>query len=281
MVNTELIFQAYLNADKGFFDLKWLADPIKHQFNLLVKNQSNITVYFKLFETIGNWQFGTSLPGSDNVALGGISPGTESLALLDMVRSKPAGEALDTGNFILKAYSDSGYTVEIASQTLAIQMRIEDLENWTDVTISDFDDGTAQGWSLSNLSVVSDKSVEAGGYSLRGTFQAWDSLTKTLSIPNKNKVRIAFFFAMYHTGYCTFALKPLRVLVDGTEVFYVSQGFSIFSTTKGWYKAVADLSAYKGLSKSVQISANVALIGGSGGYTGYLWFDRVVLAGKD
>ncbi|GAH32866.1 unnamed protein product [marine sediment metagenome] len=47
-----LIFEAYMNAAIPYIDKKWLADPVVHKHRLLVRNQSNQTLYFKLFNAI-------------------------------------------------------------------------------------------------------------------------------------------------------------------------------------------------------------------------------------
>lgn len=270
MVNAELIFEAYLNAAIPYIDMKWLADPINHLWRLFVRNQSNQTLYFKLFNAIPNWDFGTSLPGSDEKELGAIGAGGSGYYNIDMVREVPVGEIYDDGNFTLKAYTDAGYSNEIASADKFVTIDIQDIENWTDVTIHDFDDGTVQGWSMTRFVLSQVKSVEAGGWSMYADdyVQTWEAmfLSKSLSIPNRNKCSLGFF---YHTA------EPLNLSVslDAETVFYVP---GLPSTGTNWWKVVVNLSPYRGQTKTIKVDFSVTIA-----VNPKLAVDRIVLAGKD
>lgn len=284
MVNAVLLFEAYLNAAIPYIDMKWLADPIVHTFALLVKNQSNQSLYFKLFNAIPNWDFGTSLPGSDENALGAISAGSSKLFMIDMVREVPVGETYDGGNLTLKAYTDAGYTNEIASDELYATIDIQDIENWTDVAISDFDDGTAQGWSLSGFGVSNSKSVEVGGYSLlfqspTSDFQVvWTTAyaQKSVDIPNRNKCSLGFFLTWINGGIDYLRVK---VLLNSIEILSWYKTFPVDGVDI-WEKFVANLSPYKGQSKTIKIELYVAQRRYATPGAKY-WLDRIVIAGKD
>jgi len=271
MVNAYLIFEAYLNADKVCIDKKWLADPINHKWYLTVKNQSAQTLYFKLFNAIPNWDFGTTLPGTDDKELGAVSAGASKNFLIDMVREVPAGEITDEGNLTLKAYTDAGYSNEIASADLYVTIDIADTENWTDVEIFDFNDGTAQGWTLYGFSVDSSRSVEAGGYSLRGSTELKDMyISRTISIPNCTKCFLSFFYVVY-IDYDD-RVQNLRIYADEDMVF---QYPSKLPEHDYWDKISVDLSPYKGESKLIKIVIYDVSTNNS------MWIDRIVIAGKD
>lgn len=271
MVNAYMIFEANLNADKIYIDKKWLADPINHTWLLTVKNQSNQTLYFKLFNTIPNWGFGTSLPGTDEKELGGVGAGSSISPLIGMVREMPAGEVTDEGNLTLKAYTGSGYYDEIASVDLPVTINVVDTENWTDVEIFDFEDGTAQGWSLSGFSVASDRSVEAGGYSLRSSGLTGDrSISRYIAIPNRTKCLLSLFFAAYRCPYGD--MRDFRVYADGDLIYQYPASIPQHSY---WDKITVDLSPYKGQSKEIKMY----IFGGHP--DNIMWIDRIVVAGKD
>lgn len=275
MVNAYLVFEAYLIADEVYIDKKWLADPVNHTWILKVKNQSNQTLYFKLFNAILNWDFGTSLPGTDEKELGAVGAGSSISPLIDMVREVPVSEILDDGNLTLKAYTDPGYSNEIASADLYVTIDIQDIENWTDVTIYDFNDGTAQGWTLEGFSVSDVKSVEAGGYSLGGYCKrtanpCW--ISRTITIPNRNKCSLSFFIT---TAYPS-RLLDISVYVDGTLVFNYPNVFGSGVATT-WAKISVNLSPYKGLTKTIKIFP----ICNTDSDPLSPFIDRIVVAGKD
>lgn len=270
MVNTELIFEANLNAAIPYIDKKWLADPINHSWSLKVKNQSNQTLYFKLFNAIPNWDFGTTLPGTDELVLGGIGAGSEINPIIDMVREVPVGETYDGGIFTLKAYTDPAYVIEIASADRYVTIDIQDIENWTDVEIFDFDDGTAQDWTLHDFVVWSDKSVEAGGYSLRCDhwgIAADAYISRAIVIPNRNKCNLSLFCAIAGN------YSNLRVHVDTEMVF---QYHATIPTSAYWTKFSVNLSPYKGQTKTIKIVVRAPEYS----YQNF-WWDRIVVAGKD
>lgn len=269
MVNAELIFEAYLNAAVPYIDMKWLADPIIYKWYLTVKNQSNQTLWFKLFNAIPNWDFGISLPGSDELELGSIGAGSSISPVIDMVREVPVGETYDGDNLTLKAYTDAGYTNEIASADKFVTIDIQDVENWTDVEIFDFEDGTAQGWTLTYLSVSSDKSVEAGGYSIKGSNNVGDfevAASRAINIPNRNKCNLSFFFASAGSP------ANLRVSIDGVLIFNYP---SALSAVAYWRKFSVNLSPYKNQSRTIEIRLY------SASSSNISWIDRIVVAGKD
>lgn len=286
----ELVFESNLNAALQLVELKWLSDPIYHRFGLLIRNQSSETFYFKLFNGLPNWDFGTELPGTDEQELGSLAGGTSSWFLIDMVRALPVGEVIDSGNHILKAYLDADYLNEVASDILSMVASIEDLEAWDDVDISDFDDGTAQGWTLGGSPVaaftVSDvKSVEADGYSLRHAYTSpspgghWISahITKSVYVPNRLKARMSFFYNWAYGNYHLTTTAELHVQVDGVDVYFENRKISPTSVVN-WQKYMVDLTSYKGETVDLKIYLKYwSKTGGS--FNDFI--DRIVIAGKD
>ena len=201
------------------------------------------------------------------------------------IRDSPNTEIVESGNLIVEAYTDSGYTNKVGEAQLPITIYIEDLESWQDVEIYDFDDGTSQGWSLgSNMSIANDLSVEAGGYSARfyksaGNFDTKTYLQKSITLPDRDKVRFSLFLA-YYGNHDLCSMHHFSVSVNNEEIFSIP--FTIFSGPGffGWIKLATDLSQYKGQTVTLNIS-----VWGKNERTWTqvvkIWFDRIVIAGKD
>ncbi|GAI85225.1 unnamed protein product, partial [marine sediment metagenome] len=281
MVNAELIFEAYLNAAIPYIDMKWLADPINHLFPLTIKNQSNQTLYFKLFNAISNWDFGTTLPGTDELELGGIGAGSSSTPGINMVRELPVGDVYDGGNFTLKAYTDPAYVDEIASDDLYVTIYVMETENWTDVEIFDFpyENGGAevcksQGWTLSGFGCNQTKSVEAGGCALnwdvpKQSGVAWVNVSayveRALAIPNRNMCSLAFFLTWWFGGSDRARGFYMNITLDGVLI-YSRLNFPA-GTQSIWHKISLNLSPYKGTTKTLRLSFGGQI---KQGYTG-IW----------
>lgn len=279
-------FIANLNADKIYIDLTYLADPIKNKFWLTIQNQSLSTLYFKIICNIPNWSMDTPADGK----LGSVASSVTTTFEPIVTRSNPGSETTDSGSLKIEAYTDSGYTNKIGEATLNVTVYIEDLENWTDVTKNSFDDGTAQGWTLApaaNMSISTEQSVEVGGYSARflkgGIYEVETSISKSISLPNRNKVRVSFFLGYEIKGAGTYyyLVKYPYISADAVKVFEMPMvDTSLPLKTVGWLKLTADLSDYKGQTKTIKLSLMARTRGVSGGYV-KIWYDRVVVAGKD
>lgn len=287
------LFQANLNADKIYIDLTYLPDPIKNKFWLKIQNQSLSTLYFKIVCNIPNWSLNTPADGK----LGSVAGGAASGNLMVIIeRSKPGSETTDTGSLKIEAYTDSGYTNKVGEDDLTVTAYIEDLENWTDVIKSDFDDGTAQGWTLdpaAYMSISNDESVEVGGYSARysragtqgGPYDEDVEVSKSIALPNRNKVRASIFIAyrLYSNlpGYYVYFQWP-RIFVDGIELLYApyERVANNETITEGWLKLTVDLSAYKNQTKTVKFQCRAKNVTDKAAYV-HIWFDRIVIAGKD
>lgn len=280
-------FEANLNADKIYMDMTYLPDPIKNKFWLTIRNQSLVILYFKIICNITNWSMDTPADGK----LGSVGAATIETFTPIITRAKPGAEATDSGNFTIEAYTDAAYTVKIGEDSLDVTVYIEDLENWTDVAKSDFDDGTAQTWTLAgNMTISNTASVEVGGYSARfyraGFVSQVVYLEKSISLPNRNKVRVSFFLAYELSGTATYPafVRNLSFKVDGVKVFDIP--FTVRATVgleivrEGWFKFTADLSAYKGQTKTIRIEDEAGVVPSAPRHVTQ-WFDRIVIAGED
>jgi hypothetical protein len=288
MSYTGLRFNANLNADKIFIDYSNLPDTINHAFFITIQNQSVSSLYFKITSFISNW----TVTSPSNGQLGGIGGGGSSTFTITISRNKPSGETIDTGYLRVEAYTDSNYTNQVGYADLNVTIYIEDLENWTDVTINSFDDGTQQGWSLSSgISVTNERSIETGGYSLKSSVSNASvtfAIEKTITLPNRNKVRINFYKSCYMLGnYPTVqgaSFGNISVKVNNNPVFQIPfnvVGVSLAgggTYSGGWWKFCADLSAYKG--QTVTIRIEWVAYAGTSTYTN-TYIDRIIIAGKD
>jgi hypothetical protein len=290
MSSVGMIFVANLNADKIYIDYSNLPDPVLHKFLLTIRNQSLSTLYFKILSYVSNW----SISDPSNGQLGAVGSGSTGTYTITMSRSKPTGEVTDTGYLRIQAFTDSAYSNKVGEVDLNVTVYIEDLENWTNVTINSFDDGTAQGWTLaSGMTVANDRSIEVGGYSLKtpavinstGSFYIY----KDITLPNNNKVRISFYKSLMFQSQSAYTitgiLSNLSVKASGDKTFDIPLSVITDSVPSGathnlgWYKFTADLSAYKGQTVTIRIEWQLTASGASA--VGYSWIDRIVIAGKD
>lgn len=299
MVEIIMELKAHLDADKAYLNKLYLRDPPHHRFKLSILNGSSVEYWFKLFKVAAEWALGEDLPGDSELELGSIgAAGTKNFEI-DMVRTEspgiPVGETEESATLTLKVYSDSGYLTEVGSDDLAATLFIEDIENWTNVEKFNFEDGTAEGWSLTNMAVASDKSIEPSGYSIAGklvppniTLDCY--CNKTITFPNKNKVRVSFFYVAYcrtvAQGSSIWArVKDLRAEINDIERWvshcHFQAGANKAETiTSGWYSCMLDASALKG--QSLLLKFLFELTGGSTSHCyAYLYIDRIVIAGKD
>lgn len=288
-------FVANLNADKMYIERGNLADPVAYVFQVLLQNQSSTqAIYFQATTTLSGWTITAPALGK----LGAIGAGGAANVSITMSRARPGSDTTDTGNIRIEGFSDSDYTISLGYDDLACTVYFEETEVWLDKTIYDFAIGDFQGWGTTGwaaLEVVNDKAIDVGGYSLRGsniyTYGTWSIspiISRSIVLPNKTKVRITFYFCyrLYTAGgaHTCWWSNP-RILADSTTVTTMSSltidSIGSYQTLeKGWFKMTADLSAYKGLTKTIKFQIDC---GGSGAGYGIfnLWLDRIVIAGTD
>ncbi|GAI03254.1 unnamed protein product, partial [marine sediment metagenome] len=121
-----------------------------------------------------------------------------------------------------------------------------------------------------------DKSVEASGYSIKGSHHVttYPQISKIFSIPNRNKCSLGFFINWSSTT----LFYHVKVYVDDVVVFYMPYSFPAQSRPY-WIKIVANLSVYKGQTKTIKIECYLART--EAPYNWSVWIDRIVMAGKD
>ena len=111
--------------------------------------------------------------------LGSVANGASAIFIFSFQRASPSlttGELDETLTFRIDAYTDSGYSVAYANQSLSIGVHHFDHTDasWTVIAHDSFDDGTFDGYS-NDYGIIES---QAGGYALSGL-----SSTNFLSSP--------------------------------------------------------------------------------------------------
>ena len=221
---------------------------------LQVWNKSPREVYIKALieDPNSNWTF------DDNTTtkqLGKVDGFNYENFYVNLKRAVPSTDVEDE-QFTLKIefYKDNSYSQKVDTLSKTITVNIIDFRNtagWT-TQIDDFDDCTAQGWSLSGFTVSSSASVNPNGCSL--TFTKTSSsgtayIAKSISVPTGvQKATLVFYYGV--AGYGTYKDESeLRVYVNNTKVF------SLRSDGKkgGWWQSSIDLTQYAGQNITVKI----------------------------
>lgn len=286
-----VLFTAYANSNNIVLDSTYLADPIEYSIPILIQNQSTQDLYFKVVVGNPNW----SLVSPTNGELGSVGATTSSAFGIKLQRTKPTTDVVETIPLTIEAYTDSGYTNKVDEGSLDVNITIANIRNWANVTIYDFDDGTAQGWTLgSGWSVSNAASVQPGGYSLeyynvgKATFTGSVSLTTTL--PTNAKVAMNLLMAAKFNPLSTkiVRLNYIKIKVNGNDVFMISNMSKIGYEFTGasddrihvydWANLGVDLSAYAGQTVTINIEVSV--------YSDYyankfwIWIDDIIIAGN-
>lgn len=288
-----IVFQANAGGDKIVLDTTYLPDPFTYKFTLNIQNQSQQTLYFKILSGNSNW----SVTSPSNGELGAIGSASSKTFVIQMQRSKPTSDVVETVPLTIEAYTNSGYTNKIDQGTLNLTALVADIRNFENVTIYDFEDGTSQGWTLgSNLSVSNSASVEAGGYSIllndNPTTSKTTSFSLSTTLPNNSRVCLSLLMAAkfyFYTGGYYLRIYEIDIKVNGTVVYRVdnmeNMGYGYRSTTGGqtivkdWVQIGADLSQYAGQSVTLEISIRYY---GDWQYDNLkVWFDDIIIAGTD
>ena len=290
-------FKAYIEPER-YVDLSYAPDPVKTHLPLIIENSCPFTLYFKIKVLDENW----SIAGASEKQLGSISNMSWKFFIVDLQRPKPGSDVEETITLIVEAYIDSNYTVLFESQSLNVTMHLEYIENFPNVTIFDFNNGSYQGWSLSGCTsrgVTSERSFEAGGCSLFIRYASSGScegdMYRTVSIGGSSKARLSFYFGVklytegwYSTSQCYARLRRLRVLADDEEILKIGTHATDWmvayvggerSITKvfGWFNVVADLSKFIGQTKTLHIKPYFYNFGPCD-FEDIAYFDHVVLA---
>jgi len=282
-----MLFEAYLNSDKIYIDLSYLQNIITHLFNLYIVNDSPTNLFFKVISGIPNWTVTSPQDGKLGSVAGG---GGTKWFHTEISRTKPSYEMIESGNLIIEAYSDSEYTNKVSEGQLPVTIYLEDIENWDDVIIYDFNDGTSQGWKLpiSYGSITSEESVEGVGYSIKNRVSEGNIIpnyiSKEVNIPNRNKVRALCYLAFKQPISATIPalVIPYGIKIDGIWILNCgSFRFRLPNATRklGWFKMMGDISDYRGQTRTITFLVFQEVASGAD-YCSAYW-DRVVIAGKD
>jgi len=227
-------------------------------------NKSPQLVYVRavIDDTNSNWTFSD---GTTQADLGSVDAFGTTDKYLTIKRAVPSTDIEDEA-FTLKFefYKDSKYTQLLDTITKAMTANIVDFHSspsgWT-TSIDTFDDGTVQGWSLTNCSIDSSASINGTGYSIY-----YNGGTKTIAaekaftIPSGiSKAAVMFYWGAhtyggYHySGYSAY-FKYVRVYINGTKVYedYVNAGGGGHHYI-GWYQVGIDLSQHAGQDVTIKI----------------------------
>jgi len=280
------------SSDKVVLDTTYLTDPVTYSFSLPISNQSTQPLYFKIRTNDPNWTI-TSPSGG---VLGEIGEAGNAEYAITIQRAKPTTDTTETVTFTVEAYTDSNYTNLVDSTTFSITITLADIRHWQNVTIYNFDDGTAQGWSLGSLNISNDLSVEAGGYSAKGYTSVSGShitklynLTRSITLPNNANVALSLMFATksYVSNSSTgnrVDINYLKVTVNGTDEYYANLGkvgyyfdYKSGTVVVPWKQAGVDLSKYAGQQVTIKIEFSVSIISNAN-FT--IWIDDIIIAGN-
>lgn len=298
-------FESEINDPIIVIDKTHIPGFVRQTISIGVYNVSDSTLYFKILEQIPNWVIDPTGDVPLDGKLGAISPGEEKHFEGVILADLPLGESEDTGNFVVEAYTDAGYVNLIESHSHPTTIYIEDLESWANVQKWDFDDGSAQGWTLDGMNVDGSYSVDVPGYCLRKYYNpdgglSWRSspfyMSKSIIFPNTNKLRLSFYFRLVVTSQSYGAklyLSNLQGFLDDEKIFdcykpeegkilyiLVTVGECPWSRDSYWVKTGFDISEYKGSTKTVKISGLMWLYSRDTYGQGRILFDNIVVAGK-
>lgn len=240
------------------------------------ENKSPQFVYIKavINDPSRNWTFNDGTTAKTLGAVGGLGITHKYLTLKRAVPSIDVEGEQFTITF--EIYKDSAYTQKIDQIAKSITAYIVDFKNntaWTLVDNSDFDDGTAQGWTLSLFTIASTASLIASGYSayyyLSGTTATkYPSLKKTITLPPATVAGLIFYWGAHlFSGWplSRAYLKYVRVYVNGTKIYedYVNASVNNSNNTpnrcEGWYQVGIDLTQYAGQSVTIKIEFELKL----------------------
>lgn len=267
---------AGLRNDTIVIDRTRAADPINHTMILKIKNQGTSNIYYKITESSGSW--GISSP--TNGELGSVSAGSEGYKKVTIQRALPTSDTVETIQFTLEAYSDSGYTNLIESTTFSLTAIIADVHSWPYYTKYGFDDGTTQGWTVSTFTVSSDVSITPGGYSLKCSKDGlWTgTLTRTVTIPSTSRAVLLLYYTTIVSS--DKRIRSFEIKINGNTVYKCGDETNeyayIYSSGTTWDFIGVDLSDYAGQSVTIDIVVY-------GGYThAYpIYIDDIIIAGTN
>lgn len=267
---------AGLRNDTIVIDRTRVADPINHTMILKIKNQGTSNIYYKITESSGSW--GISSP--TNGELGSVPPGSSEYRKVTIQRALPTSDTVETIQFTLEAYSDPKYTELIESTTFSLTAIIADVHSWPSYTKYGFDDGTTQGWTLSQFTVSSDVSITPGGYSLKCSKDGpWTAtLTKSETIPSTSRAVLLLYYTTTGSGSTYRAIRSIEIKINGNTVYKCGDetnayGYIHSGDMTTWDFIGVDLSDYAGQSVTIDIVVH--------GTNYPIYVDDIIIAGTN
>jgi len=226
-------------------DVVNLPDPVYLGFTIVAYNYDDVGLYFQITGSGTGWTFST-------VNLGLIGSGASLRTNLDNFcnRARPASETSEQIQFILRAYTDSGYTnlKWTYTKTVNVWWIKSDDGSWTEDLLNNFDDGTVQTWAATGLPITGSVTIVGFGvatdyvlstpYSLKMTARHYDAagefgarIYKTINTPDRNYV-FAVFDLRQHPGLWNswwVAIKNVQIINGTTTVTLLYLGRPINS----------------------------------------------------
>ena len=258
--------------EKNIVDLAYFgsASEFSRLYRITIHNQGTSTTYYKLVSNDPNW----SVTYPSNGELGSVSGGSKDSPVFKITRTAglPSAPSTETVSLTLEAYSDSSYTNKVGEVSFSLPFYYIDSSSETEVQKWDFDDGTAQGWTLTNCEVSSDYSIVGGGYSIeRTTSSDYGTISITgVSVPSTNAA-----FLIFHVLNRSSSDLTAYVKINGVQRYYV---YSLPSDEVGyqekWTQFGVDLTDYVGQSISIEIG--ISMYNTYGGY-----IDDVLVVGTN
>jgi len=228
----------------SYQDLVDMPDPINTSFGIRIFNYTMNTLYF------------TALGSGDGAAwswgavqqLGGIASGANAYFYLSNLgsRTKPASAVDDSIQIMVRAYSDSGYTIEVGSgYPILITYHWIKSDTLTLLDLDNFDAGTLENWTATvedggdTMTFVIDTAyVLSSPNSAR--LQRWDAgylgskvmrtrISKSFTIPACTK---AYFIANAKTWLQLYSFNSTYSL--GWTIFDIYRDTTALSELRGW-----------------------------------------------
>jgi len=262
--------------------------------NIQVWNQSPQPIYVKavINDPNGNWKFDGDTTAKQLGEARGFDYANFKATLKRAVPSSDVEDEQFTITF--EFYKDSSYSQKVDQISKTIKANIIDFHaspaNWT-VSIDDFDDGTAQGWS-GDFSVSNVASVKSNGYSmyyyLSGTTATkLPYISKSISVPSGvSKATLIFYygahlFSGWNGKYAR--LNYVRVYMNDTKIYedHIDAKVDYDPTHKyvGWNQIGIDLTPYAGQDITIKIEFEEKL-----DYTSVMYIktavDEIIIAMK-
>lgn len=239
-------------ADKVVVDKYYIPVGILHRrFSVEIGNSKDIPLYPTLVNSIENWAFN----GSNTLNLATVAAHSSIKATQQIVRDKPVGTLISDGGYMtVKLYTDAARTILFDECPFYSNIYVVSLPDFDSIQEWDFDDGTPQGWTLTDMSISDARKYGATGYSARGYCNVgarqhgahfWCGslykLSKSVSVPNYSHVFGRFMLYMYAyawhysgTGYWEAWHRYIKIKF-GDDVIFQTIDPMYYATGSGEY----------------------------------------------